>query len=126
MTVHITARGVTLSMRGWARQVSISRSAIQRRLSDGWDTDRALFTPATRGGDRWSPTRRIRCGREQRAAKLTDSQVSRIRAIHIRYDWELGATALARRYGVSKTVIQGIIAGVRWKHVPPASRRPWE
>jgi hypothetical protein len=94
-------------------------------LSKGWNVDRALFTPDTRGGDR-CPTRRALCGREQPAAKLTDSLVGRIRAIHVRYDRELGATALARRYGVSKTVVQGLVAGVRWKHVPPASRRPWE
>jgi hypothetical protein len=79
-----------------------------------------------RGGYRWSPTRHVLQGREQTAAKLSDSLVGRIRAIHIRYDRELGATALARRYGVSKTIIQDVVAGVRWKHVPPAARRPWE
>lgn len=81
---------------------------------------------SARGGYRWSPTRRVLRGRQQRAAKLTERLVSYIRAIHIPYDRELGATALARRYGVSKTIIQGVVAGERWKHVAQASRRPWE
>ena len=77
----------------------------------------------TRGGYRWTQTRRILRGREQKAAKLTDGMVSEIRALYIRYDRELGATALGRRYGVSRKLIEGVVAGVRWKHVEGGLKR---
>jgi hypothetical protein len=44
----ITARGITLSLRGWAKYVSVSRQAIQYRLKIGWDIELALFTPDDR------------------------------------------------------------------------------
>lgn len=81
---------------------------------------------SARGGYRWCPTRHLLVGRAQQAAKLTDDVVRNIRTIHIRYDHELGSTALARRYGVSSKLIRLVVDGVRWKHVPPVSRRAWE
>lgn len=79
-----------------------------------------------RGGYRWTPTRRILRGREQRAAKLTDRMAMEIITLYIPGDRDVGATALARRFGVSRTLVQGVADRTRWKHLSAPPPRPWQ
>lgn len=79
-----------------------------------------------RGGYRWTPTRRILRGRQQRAAKLTDRMAMEIIELYIPYDRDVGATALARRFEVSRTLVQGVVDRTRWKHITAPPPRPWK
>jgi hypothetical protein len=49
--------------------------------------------------------------------KLTDELVRAMRADHIPGKHGHGAGALARKYGIGKTVASLVISGQRWKHV---------
>lgn len=67
----IVARGERRTMAEWADYVGISRATIARRLSLGWDIDRAIFTPRGKCG----PTRR-RFERRDSAALARSSSIS--------------------------------------------------
>lgn len=56
-------------------------------------------------------------GERAGAAKLTDEDVRHIRKVYKAYDRHRGGDALARRYGVSSAIINGIINRTRWAHV---------
>lgn len=60
--------------------------------------------------------RRNRRGISHSSAKLTDDDVREIRRLHI--DDALGWRRLAGRFGVSGSVINAILAGESWSHVP--------
>ena len=69
--------------------------------------------------------RRVLRGTEQKGARLTEDQVAEIIATHVRYCRRFGATAQAKRRGVTKAIVLRIIAGTAWPHVPrPAPRQP--
>lgn len=56
-------------------------------------------------------------GKRQWCAKLNDEQVREIRVAYVFGKRGKGAMALARKYGVSKPVILGIVNRRGWKHV---------
>lgn len=56
-------------------------------------------------------------GERHGESKLTDEKVREIRSMYKRGVRGFGAMALAKRFGVSKPVIVGIISGTGWKHV---------
>lgn len=65
-----------------------------------------------RGRRRSVPPRHA--GQSHPQAKLTAEQVRQIRETYVPYHKEYGGTALAKRYGVSQTVVSGIVRGAAW------------
>lgn len=59
-----------------------------------------------------------RKGQNNAMAKLSDDQVLAIRARHQSYSRANGASSIARDYGVSATVIDGIVRRLTWTHLP--------
>lgn len=57
-------------------------------------------------------------GSAHHQAKLTEAQVAEIRRRYRRYDHKSGARTLGREFGVSGTVINGIVKREAWRHVP--------
>jgi len=77
-----------------------------------------LGTNADNAADRDAKGRQvIRRGEEFTHAKLTDDDVREIRRRYIPFDSLNGTRALGREFGVSKTVIRGVIIRRIWKHV---------
>lgn len=62
---------------------------------------------------RCNPARGERAGK----AKLTEGIVREIRAIYKPYDRKFGGAALAKLYGVSSSVVTGLINNRYWSHV---------
>lgn len=56
-------------------------------------------------------------GMEFKHAKLTDDAVREIRHTYVKGSPEFGGKALARKFGVSKPVIIGVIQNKLWRHV---------
>ena len=76
-----------------------------------------LGTQADNLEDMTMKGRRAR-GEHQGAAKLTQEQVQEIRERYQAHSSEFGSTALGRRYGVSHSIILGIVKGQRWRAGP--------
>ena len=50
-------------------------------------------------------------------AKLTESQVRQIRAMHVPWSHKFGSAALGRMFGVCRQAVDDIISHKNWKHV---------
>ena len=44
-STFLTYKGQTLSVSGWAEELGIKRKCLERRIRDGWPTEKALTTP---------------------------------------------------------------------------------
>ncbi len=62
--------------------------------------------------------RKIQQGEELANARLNADLIHEICEIHVPYDREFGASALARKYGVGTTTILNVIKGKTYKNVP--------
>jgi hypothetical protein len=60
---------------------------------------------------------RSRPGSKNATAKLTEEKVLEARRRYIRYDKVNGATALAKEFGVSTTVMWMVLNRERWTHI---------
>jgi hypothetical protein len=56
-------------------------------------------------------------GMRQGSAKITDDTVLEIRRRYIHHDRRNGASAMARRYGISKSSVFNILTKRTWRHV---------
>lgn len=93
----LTVRGKTQSLTEWARQAGLSVQTIASRLESGWSANDAVRPGLHRAKGERSPH-----------AKLTSDQVEEIRSSS-----EIG-TVLARKFGVSSTLIYAIKKGRAW------------
>ena len=53
---------------------------------------------------------------------LSEEDVVAIRREYVCYNRKRGSGALAKKYGISKTIICRIVRGLRWTHVPEATK----
>ena len=81
-----------------------------------WSTTKRNSQIATKQGKLTGNRRTYRKGSAHPESKLTEEQVILILQS---YQPRRGSfIELARKYGVSKSLIEGIIKGQRWKHIP--------
>jgi hypothetical protein len=71
-----------------------------------------------RHGSRTHPERRPR-GERSKAARLDEDRVREIRALAARGG--LSQRAIARRFGVGRSTVRGVVARRVWRHVGPAA-----
>ena len=60
---------------------------------------------------------RLARGTKKCRAKLTDARVRLMRALYVPHSRKFGSRALARRFGIGKSLAGDVIRGNRWKHV---------
>ena len=75
---------------------------------------RARSATGDRNGRRTQPERRPRGGRSK-TARLDEAQVREIRALAARDD--VSQRAIARRFGIGRSTVRGIVAWMWWKYV---------
>lgn len=98
----ITANGKTQSLTEWAKEAGVSVSTIDSRIKNGWSAEEAVRPGLHKAkGDRCPHS------------KLTAEIVREIRSSK-----EKG-TDLARKYGVSSTLIYSVRKRRIWEHVNP-------
>lgn len=85
---------------------------------------RACINPAhlelgTQGDNMRDKVRRGRCrmGEDASWSKLTEEDVRTIRSTHISHHPVFGCTALARRFGVARTLVSQVVHRNIWRHV---------
>lgn len=57
MARMVTVAGVTRSLTGWAREVGMDKTTIQRRLRNGWSLEQAVTLPPVLGAKLSDPRR---------------------------------------------------------------------
>lgn len=121
--------GETLSMAEWCERLEVNYYMVRSRLRLGWDAQRALTTPShipaektespfeSRGDKHWSKLapERLSRGEKHGGSKLTDALVLEIRSLYS--PRKFGYSRLAKRFGVSKTLIEVIIKRKNWAHI---------
>lgn len=97
----LTFNGETLHYGEWERRLGLTRGVIESRIRKGFSVEQALSTGRLKR-------------RREGAWKLTDDQV---REIRIANQEGVSGYALAKKYGVDKSVIYEIIKGKTYTHV---------
>ncbi len=97
--VRLTYQGKTLHLCGWSRIIGIDHKTIKARFNAGLPMDQVM-----------SPYKQ-----EQKMRKLTPDDVRFIRKNVL--NRKVSATALAKKYGVTKRVIYCVEKGVSYKNV---------
>lgn len=89
-----------LSLSDWAEKTGINKKILAGRLRDGWSVEKALSTPVA-----------------HKPAKLTESDISEIRARYTPLCSANGKKALSREYRVRITTISEIVSDLEGR--PP-------
>ena len=97
--VYITIDEETKTLTEWCKITGVSRSTAYNRIYKGWEPKRAVT-------EKTKPVK-----------KLSQEDVRYIKNSYIARDKEYGGKALAKKYNVSISTIEKILAGDNWKGV---------